>query len=118
MLKSIIVTAVIGASSAAFAQQIPAPAADQVQDLQVQLTLTQQELSEAEKAFVSERSQTIRLGRELNEANMDGAKKDSQIKDLQGQIASSLKSQRAAVPPAPAGATATPGLDNVPAVHQ
>lgn len=76
---------------AARAQQ---PTTDQVQDLSIQLNLTQQQLTEANKNFVNERSSTIRLGRQLNEALADNVKikaefdkKDGQIKELTDKAA-------------------------------
>lgn len=67
------------------------PTNDQVQDLSIQLNLTQQQLTEANKNFVNERSSTIRLGRQLNEALAEAVKKDGQIKDLTAKVAAAAK---------------------------
>lgn len=77
----------------AFAQQ--PPTADQVQDLSIQLELTRQQLTEANKNFVNERSATIRLGRQLNETVADASRKDAQIKDLTAQLAAAKKPEKA-----------------------
>lgn len=86
--------------SSAFAQNVSPtaapPTAEQVNDLSVQLNLTQQQLAEANKNFVAERSQTIGLSRQLNSALAEINKKDAKIKDLEGQIESARKSEKAA----------------------
>lgn len=102
-LKMLIGSAAVLAASAALGQQPQQqpPGADQIQDLSIQLALTQQQLGDANKNFIIERSSTIRLGRQLNEAMAESSKKDGQIKDLEAKVAAAEKLAKETKAPAP-----------------
>lgn len=104
----------IGMTGLAAAQQVGPP--PDPQEVQVQLNLTEQALANANHQFIAERTQTLMLRNQLAQALTDVAKRDADIKDLKGQLASAAKSEAATHPAdhAPPNATPVPPVGQIP----
>jgi hypothetical protein len=94
------------------------PSSPEAQELQIQLNLTDQALGNANTQFLAERTQTLILRNQLAVAQADMAKikaesdkKDKEIADLKGQLASAARSEAATHPPV--NATPVPPQPNV-----
>lgn len=81
------------------------------QELQIQLNLTDQALGNANHQFIAERTQTLLLRNQLAQAQADAAKekaesdkKDKEIADLKGKLASAAAVRPPVATPVPADA--------------